>query len=76
MRKSTLTCGEDKKKVDYFVTALYALAEHWNSGLLHDKPIRDRLSVGLAANMRLSERKQQSHLQGDIVTTKRGMLSG
>ncbi len=35
------------ESVDSFVTALYALAEHCNYGVLHDELIRDRLVVGL-----------------------------
>lgn len=47
----------DNETVDAFVTALYALAEHCNYGVLHDELIRDRLVVGLT-DKRLSERMQ------------------
>ena len=45
----------ENETVDYFVTALYALAEYCNYGLLHDELIKDRLVIGLA-DVRLSER--------------------
>ncbi|KAL6455308.1 hypothetical protein MHYP_G00362590 [Metynnis hypsauchen] len=45
------------ESVDSFVTALYALAEHCNYGVLHDELIRDRLVVGLL-DKGLSERMQ------------------
>ncbi|KAK9543155.1 hypothetical protein VZT92_000952 [Zoarces viviparus] len=48
---------EAHETVDAFVTALYALAEHCNYGMLHDELIRDRIVVGLA-DTRLSERMQ------------------
>ncbi|KAL7865994.1 hypothetical protein SRHO_G00112410 [Serrasalmus rhombeus] len=45
------------ESVDSFVTALYALAERCNYGVLHDELIRDRLMVGLL-DKGLSERMQ------------------
>lgn len=47
----------ESESVDAFVTALYALAEHCNYGLLHNELIRDRIVVGLR-DLRLSERMQ------------------
>lgn len=48
---------EANEKVDAFVTALRALAEHCNYGPLHEELIRDRIVVGLA-DTKLSERMQ------------------
>lgn len=45
------------KTVDYFLIALYPLAEYCNYGLLHDELISDRLVDGLA-DMHLSEYTQ------------------
>lgn len=45
------------KTVDAFVTDLFAIAEHYKYGRLHDELIRERIVVGLA-DTRLSERME------------------
>lgn len=48
---------EECESVETFITALYALAEHCNFGLLHDELIRDRIVVGVR-DRKLSEKLQ------------------
>lgn len=55
--KFNMRMQNEGESVDSFVTALYALAEHCQYGLLRDELIRDRIVVGLR-DVRLSERMQ------------------
>ena len=48
---------EENEAIDTFVTALYALMEHWGYGSLHDEMIRDRIVLGIR-NTGLLERLQ------------------
>ena len=57
---------EEGEKVDRFITALHALAEHCNFGSLKGKLIRDRIAVGLQ-DSKLSEKLQ---LNPELTLTK------
>ena len=48
---------KEGESVNYFITALYALADKCNYGELHDELLRDRIVVGII-DQNLSEKLQ------------------